>query len=113
MLSVNTEVHLCWNVTAPSLRINTLLPHLRSLRQKSYQDALATLLEALQERHLTQVFAAQAELVCTGCGLLHSGARSLVRRGWRVRRLRSRERTRPRPRRSPDAAGAARPARRW
>lgn len=91
MLSVNTEVHLRWKVRAAGLTINTLLPHLRALRQASYQEALATLLERLQEAHLAQVFAAEAELVCTGCGLVHSGSSGLVRRGWRGRRLISRE----------------------
>lgn len=87
MLAVNTEVHLELKVQAEAVTINTLLPLLRSLLAQSYTAGVASLLEDAQEAHLKLVDAQQAEIVCTGCGLVHSGGPSLVRRGWRVRRL--------------------------
>ncbi len=89
MLSVNTEVHLRWNVNDKALTINTLLPLLRAQRAQREAGALAELLESMQETHLAQVRAEAAEIVCTGCGVVHSGPRSLSCRGWRRRQLMS------------------------
>lgn len=87
MLSVNTEVHLSWKVTVEAITINSLLPLLRAGRAQSYAGSLAPLLEEIQERHFAQVLCAEAEIVCSGCGIVHCGAATLVRRGWRRRRL--------------------------
>ncbi len=91
MLVVNGSVHLEEKVELEGVTINTLVRQVRSSLRQLQQDCLSRLLEELQEMHLKRVFAAEAELVCTRCGVIHRGEGDLVRRGWRARRIRSEE----------------------
>lgn len=87
MLVVNPSVHLDLKVEAQALSINRLVKQVRASVRQAQKEALPLLLERLQEAHLERVLAAEAELVCSGCGLEHCGSADLVRRGWRRRQI--------------------------
>lgn len=87
MLVVNPGVHLDPKVETQGLSINDLARELREKMRQAQQGALAQLLHEVQEDHLRRVCAAQAEIVCTKCGLVHSGPSSWSRRGWRRRQI--------------------------
>lgn len=89
MLSVNTGVHLSYNVAAEAVEINGLVVLLRGLRTQSHSEAFAHVLACMQEAHLARVLSGADEIICTRCGQVHSGSDSLVRRGWRARQVRS------------------------
>ena len=87
MLVVNPSVHLELKVEAQTHSINGLVRQVRACVRQAQKEALSLLLEAVQEAHLERVLCGDAELVCSRCGLAHSGSADLVRRGWRKRRI--------------------------
>ena len=91
MLVVNPSVHLDLKVEAQTLSINWLVADLRASCRQAQKQMLPLLLERIQEAHLERVLAAEAELVCSRCGLEHCGSADLVRRGWRKRQILTQE----------------------
>jgi len=87
MLVVNGSVHLEWKVEAEELSINHLVRQVRTSARQAQREALAALLEQVQEAYLECIFVGEVELVCTRCGLVHCGGGDLLRRGWRPRRI--------------------------
>lgn len=91
MLVVNPSVHLDLKIEAQELRINGVVGQVRACARQAQKEALPLLLEQIQEAHLERVFAAETELVCSRCGLVHCGSADLVRRGWRRRQILTQE----------------------
>lgn len=89
LLSVNTVVHLEVKVELEGLTINSLAEWASAKRDEIMQMLLEPLVRQAQERWLSRVEASGAELVCTGCGVVHESAGRWVRRGSRVRRVRT------------------------
>jgi hypothetical protein len=89
MLSLETSIQLCWNVNVSAAGINDLAAGLPELgRELALEVGVQTLMQARGE-HLKKVFRGEAEVICCGCGVVHSGAEArLVRRGSRKRKLR-------------------------
>lgn len=89
LLSVNTVVHLDLKVELSAVTINGLAEWVFAKREEITQMILAPLVRAAQEQWLRDVAASAAELVCTACGVVHQGADGWVRRGSRVRSVKT------------------------
>lgn len=89
LLSVNTVVHLVVKVELEGLTINSLAEWAFGKRDQIMQMLLEPLVRTAQEQWLSRVEASNGELVCTGCGVVHEGAGQWVRRGSRVRQVRT------------------------
>lgn len=87
MLSVNPSVHLERNVLSEGVEINRLVKAFQKGWKEGCRDAMGRLLEQVQEAHLASVLAGESELVCTRCGQAHSGEGTLLKRGYRKRKL--------------------------
>lgn len=85
MLSVNTGVHLALKVAAGGVQLNDLAASGRGIGQAVSCAVLARVLWTMQEEALSRVRAGRQELACPGCGVVHCGPGSLLRRGHRVR----------------------------
>lgn len=85
MLSVNTEVHLRLKVAAQGVELNDLASHGRRLGSSMACEVMARLLWAVQEDELTRVQEGRQDVACPGCGVVHRGPASLLRRGRRMR----------------------------
>jgi hypothetical protein len=89
LLSVNTIVHLEVKVELAGVTINTLAEWVFRKREELTQMLLSPLVQAAQEQWLREVASGAAELVCTGCGVVHQGGDQWVRRGSRVRSVKT------------------------
>lgn len=89
LLSVNTIVHLDVKVQLEALTINSLAEWVFAKRAELTRMLLEPLVELAQKEWLDRVEAGAAELVCTGCGVVHHGAKSWVRRGSRPRTVKT------------------------
>lgn len=89
MLTVETELHLRLNVAGGGVEINDLAHWAAEVKHELACQVVTAVLRAVQEQHLERVFAGEAELVCAGCGVIHTGAGSVLRRGTRCRKLRT------------------------
>lgn len=87
MLTVESELHLRLKVAGENLDINGIARWAGRMKQELARGLIAAVLEAVQERHLERVLAGSEELVCTGCGVIHTGPGAVLRRGWRGRKL--------------------------
>jgi hypothetical protein len=85
MLAVNTEVHLRLKVQAPGANFNDLAAQGRRLGAVVTGAVLARVLWTMQEAELDGVRDGARELACPGCGVVHCGGRTLLRRGRRPR----------------------------
>jgi hypothetical protein len=88
MLTPDGSAQLSTNLEAWSLSINTLASSLPGLGRLLALDQARQQLETAQDLFVAAVRAGLAELVCDGCGVVHSGP-SLVRRGSRSRKLKT------------------------
>src|SRR5215212_719486 len=89
MLSLETSIQLCWNVNVSSGGINDLAAGLPGLGRELALEVGVQVLTQVQDEFLEKVFRGNAEVICCGCGVVHSGAEArLVRRGSRQRKLR-------------------------
>lgn len=89
MLLVETELHLQLNVLSAGAEINDLAQWAAEMKHALACRVITAVLGAVQEEHLERVLGGEAELVCTGCGVVHTGAGSVLRRGRRRRKLRT------------------------
>ncbi len=85
MLAVNTEVHLRLKVATRGVELNDLAAQGRGLGWAMACAAMARVLWELQEGELTRVQAGDRDVACPGCGVVHRGPASLLRRGRRMR----------------------------
>lgn len=91
MLRVETGLHLQLKVDVGGAGFNELADWAFQIRGQVTEAILARLLWELQEEHLSAVLRGEAELVCRrqGCGVIHSGPGSVLRRGSRPRQVRA------------------------
>src|SRR5215210_1600822 len=90
MLSpVNRIVHLEIKVELPEPSINALEEWYWAHREEVLGQLVSELLVEAQLGWLAQVRAGRQEMVCTGCGVVHGGARGWTLRGRRRRRLKT------------------------
>lgn len=91
MLRVETGLHLQLKVDVGGAGFNELADWAFQIRGQVTEAILAKLLWKLQEEHLSAVLRGEAELVCCrqGCGVIHSGPGSVLRRGSRPRQVRA------------------------
>lgn len=89
LLSVNTVVHLEVKVELAAVTINGLAEWVFAKREEFTQMLLAPLVQAAQEQWIGAVEASAAELVCTACGVIHEGPDGWVRRGSRMRSVKT------------------------
>ena len=87
MRSVNTEVHLTMKVAPGWAKLNDLAARGRELGFAMARTVLAQVLWERQEQELDRVHAGLQDLACPGCGVVHCGPGSVLRRGVRRRRL--------------------------
>lgn len=89
MLPVESELHLALKLVAPGMAVNDLAIWLFGARDEFVRLILARLLEEMQEQELERVLREESELVCRRCGVVHRGRGGVLRRGFRVRRVRT------------------------
>lgn len=89
MLKVETELHLRMKIVGESVNINGIARWASGVKQELACELITAVLETAQEQHLRRVLTGAAEVVCTGCGVVHTGPGSVLRRGWRGRKLRT------------------------
>jgi Transposase, Mutator family len=89
MPTLNGNARPSTNVESPSLSINDLASSLPELGRLLALERARQDLEAFQDRFVQAVLEGCAELVCERCGVVHSGSRTLLRRGGRARKLRT------------------------
>lgn len=89
MLELETCFQQAIKVTLPRLSINDLAAALPALGREVAREIGARLLDGLQAHCWTQVIAGACELVCTRCGVVHCGPGTLLRRGRRMRQLKT------------------------
>jgi len=89
MLRAETELRVRIKVGGDGLTINDLVRGLFDQRDVMCGDVVARFLWEVQEEALGRVLSGADEIVCTRCGVVHSGPGSVLRRGRRRRRVRS------------------------
>lgn len=87
MLAVDTELHLRMKVAGSTVDINGIAQWAAAVKHELACELIASVLERAQEQHLERVLAGEEEVVCTGCGVIHTGPGTVLRRGWRRRKL--------------------------
>jgi hypothetical protein len=87
MSVVNGSAHREEKVEENEGEINSLVRRLREEAAQREAELFASTLLQVQEAQLERVWAGEAELVCTRCGLVHSGVGTLSRRGTRKRQV--------------------------
>jgi hypothetical protein len=75
------------NVESWSLSINAVATSLPDLGRLLALDEARRNVETAQDEFVKAVLDGRAELACEGCGVVHSGAPTILRRGQRARRL--------------------------
>lgn len=91
MLMLETSIQPPTNVEASSFSINTLASSLPEVGRRLALERARLVLEAFQDEFLAKVLAGVAELVCEreGCGVVHRGGGTILRRGKRTRKLKT------------------------
>lgn len=87
--SVNGSVHLQVKVELPAAEVNGLLLAVLSQAEGIFQQIVEQVFSAVQCAYLERVSRAEAELICTACGVVHRGKTGWVRRGYRRRSVHS------------------------
>jgi hypothetical protein len=77
------------NLEPWSLLINDLASSLPALGRRLALEQARRQLEREQDEFVQAVLDGQAELVCEGCGVVHSGGPTILRRGSRARQLKT------------------------
>lgn len=89
MLTLETSIQRLTKIDSSSLSINDLAFALPQVGRDYGLEHAQRVIEAFQEKFIEKLFAGQVELVCERCGVVHSGGRTILRRGSRVRQLRT------------------------
>lgn len=89
MPALETSIQQVVKVELRTWRINDLISGLPELGRTMALRAAADLIEQLQEHQFAQVRAGQREIVCERCGVVHCGGGTLLRRGHRMRKLKT------------------------
>lgn len=89
MLRAETKLRVEVKVGGDGFAINDLVRALFDQRDAVCSGVVARVLWDVQEEALAQVLSGADEIVCTRCGVVHSGPGSVLRRGKRRRRVRS------------------------
>jgi len=89
MLRADTEVRVAIKVGGEGLEINDLAAWAFEAKNEWAEQVLAQVLWQVQEQHVEAVLAEEMELACPGCGVIHSGAGAVLRRGSRPRKVRT------------------------
>jgi hypothetical protein len=89
MLQADTEVRVAIKVGGEGLEINDLAAWAFEAKNAWTQQLLAEVLWQMQEQHVEAVLEGMRELACPGCGVIHSGAGTILRRGSRPRKVRT------------------------
>lgn len=89
MLTPDGSAQLWENVGSLSLSINALASSLPEVGRQLALNHARQSLEACQGQFVEAVLQGRAELVCRGCGVVHSGGRTILRRGSRPRQLKT------------------------
>jgi hypothetical protein len=91
MLVLETSTQLSTNVEPSPISINSLASSLPQVGRVLALERARQALEAFQDQFVARVLAGLAELVCEGegCGVVHRGGGTILRRGKRQRKLRT------------------------
>ena len=89
MLQTETELRVEVKVGGEGLRINDLVRALVDQQDVVCEAVVAQVVWKVQEEALVRVLRGADEIVCTRCGVVHTGPGSVLRRGSRRRRVRS------------------------
>lgn len=89
MLTLDGSAQPSTNVELFSLSINALASSLPELGRRLALNQARQKLEAFQDEFVRAVLDGRTELVCEGCGVVHSGAPTIQRRGKRARQLKT------------------------
>ena len=91
MLMLETSIQPPTNVEASLFSINTLASSLPGMGRLLALERARLALEAFQDEYVARVVAGVAELVCErkGCGVVHRGGGTILRRGKRMRKLKT------------------------
>ncbi|HEX8432000.1 MAG TPA: hypothetical protein VF625_11955 [Longimicrobium sp.] len=89
MLELETCIQQVVKIAMSEVSINDLAAGLPSLGRALAQEIGAKLLDQVQAECFAEVQRGSAELICTRCGVVHSGMGTLLRRGSRTRKLKT------------------------
>lgn len=89
MLTPDGSAQLPSNVESLSFSINDLTASLQELGRDLALAHARQEVEAYQEEFVCAVLDGRAEVVCEGCGVVHSGSPTILRRGSRSRQLKT------------------------
>lgn len=89
MLVLETSIQRSTKIEQSSFSINSLASALPGVARDLGREYARQVLDEYQERFVALVREGLAELVCEGCGVVHSGPDTLFQRGSRSRKLRT------------------------
>ena len=89
MPTLETSIQLPQKIELLLLSINDLASSLPALGRRLALEHARAVLESFQEQYIHAVLGGLAELVCERCGVVHSGGGTLLRRGSRPRKVRT------------------------
>lgn len=89
MLPVEAEIRLCVRVCAEEVEVNDVAAWAFGAKNTWAEAAVAHVLWQMQEQRLEEVLAGEQEVACTGCGVIRTGERAVLRRGSRPRKVRT------------------------
>lgn len=86
---LETSIQRSTKIDPSSFSINDLASTLPGVSRAYGLEHARRVLEAFQEQFIQKLFAGLEELVCEGCGVVHRGGVTILRRGSRPRQLRT------------------------
>jgi hypothetical protein len=89
MLVLETSIQRLTKIDSPTLSINDLASALPRVSRDYGLEHAQQVIQAFQEQFIEKLFSGLEELVCERCGVVHRGGLTLLRRGSRVRQLRT------------------------
>jgi hypothetical protein len=89
MLVLETSIQRMTKIESSSFSINDLASALPRVSRDYGLEHARQVIEAFQEQFIEKLLAGLEEVVCERCGIVHSGALTILRRGSRERTLRT------------------------
>lgn len=89
MLELETSIQRLTKIGSSSFSINDLASALPRVSRDYGLEHARQVIEAFQKQFIERLLAGEEEVVCERCGVVHSGALTLLRRGSRERTLRT------------------------